>query len=140
MGSGRISLRVVEVTGFRSKAIFGGDGNKPTCGVAKAKGRLRQAAGNQRSNPPTCRGGLCQVPPLTRFNHDQKSSSQGARRAAWEASSLREVTPSLAKMCSRWVLTVERPIRSRVAISGLVRPSATSATTCSSVGVRLAHP
>ena len=44
------------------------------------------------------------------------------------------------KTWSRWVFTVARPMRSRSAICGFVRPSATSATTWSSVGVKRAPP
>ena len=64
----------------------------------------------------------------------------GCRLAYSAASSVREWRPVLAKTWSRWVLTVALPMRRRSAICGLVRPSATSATTCCSVGVSAAQP
>ena len=58
-----------------------------------------------------------------------------SRRADAAASSLRELISSLAKTCARWVWTVRRETNNRSPICGFDRPSATSSTTVTSVGV-----
>src|SRR5580704_9909822 len=70
----------------------------------------------------------------------QSSPDAQPRRDAAAASSVRELTFSLAKTCERWVFTVPAPMNRRLPISGFVKPCAASSTTCSSVGVRLSHP
>src|SRR5215468_9540917 len=62
------------------------------------------------------------------------------RRAASRAISIRELTPSFLRMWETWVATVRRDSNSLAAISGLDRPSPTSAATLVSVGVRLSQP
>src|SRR5579859_1640029 len=66
--------------------------------------------------------------------------SPADRRADSRAMSIRELTPSLRRMWETWVATVRRDSSSLVAISGLDRPSTTSAATLVSVGVRLSQP
>jgi hypothetical protein len=56
------------------------------------------------------------------------------------ASWVRLVRSSFRRALETWVFTVVRPMTSRAAISGLVRPSARSLTTLRSAGVRLSHP
>lgn len=62
------------------------------------------------------------------------------RRVTSAASWAREEMSSLAKMCARWVWTVRLEMYMRVPIWGLDSPSATSAATEYSVGVRLGQP
>lgn len=62
------------------------------------------------------------------------------RRADSRAMSVRELTPSFLRMWEKRVPTVRRDSVSRVAISGLDRPSSTNAAIFCSIGVRLSHP
>ena len=60
--------------------------------------------------------------------------------AAWVASSVRVVMPSLAKMWDRCTLTVPGAMNRRRAMASFRRPSLTRRATSRSAGVRLAQP
>ena len=68
------------------------------------------------------------------------ADASGCRRTTSAVSSARLRMPVLVKTCSRCVLTVERLMRRRSAISGFECPWATRWTTLISVGVRLFQP
>jgi len=88
---------------------------------------------------------------LTSRNYDPSAALTSADRPMFklrqpppactaDAISTRERTPVLVMMCDTWVCTVRGEMNSRPPISGLVRPSRTSAAIRFSVSVSPAHP